>query len=129
MANKMKYYVDKDDNVFALREGEDEFIKDGWKDIEERDALVIANPPPTQAELDKQKEAENIAFLSSETRRTNDAIEVLNDAIEFDIATEDEIKRHKELRKYRILLSRVPKRKAWPLKVTWPECPEFFKLN
>lgn len=73
------------------------------------------------------KEADNIAFLSSETRRVNDAISPLDDAIEFEIATEDEIYRHKELRKYRLLLSRVPTQEGWPLKATFPEAPEFFK--
>lgn len=76
---------------------------------------------------DEATKQQNNAFLSSETRRVNDAIAPLDDAIEFGMATEDEIYRHKELRKYRILLSRVPNQEGWPLEVTWPDKPEFFK--
>lgn len=78
-------------------------------------------------DLNEQKEAKNTAFLSSETRRTNDAIEVLDDAIEFEEATTEEIARHKSLRKYRLDLSRVQNQEMWPLNPIWPECPDFFK--
>lgn len=81
----------------------------------------------SQTELDARKKAENIAFLSSETRRVNDAIAPLDDAIEFGVATEDEIHKHTGLRKYRLLLSRVPNQETWPLNPVWPDCPEFFK--
>lgn len=75
----------------------------------------------------KALEQENIIFLSSETRRTSDAIEVLSDAIEFELATNEEIVQHKELRKYRLMLSRVQNQQEWPLNPIWPTCPEFFK--
>jgi len=86
-------------------------------------------PPISQEEIDAQKEIESIAFLSSETRRTSDAIEVLNDAIEFELATNEEMAQHKELRKYRLMLSRVQNQQEWPLNPIWPECPEFFKTK
>lgn len=75
----------------------------------------------------EKKEAENIAFLSSETRRTSDAIAILDDAIELEMSTDEEIAQHKELRKYRLMLSRVQNQQEWPLNPVWPECPEFFK--
>ena len=102
-------------------------IKEDWIEITIEEAQAIANPPLTQDELDAQKEAESIDFLSSETRRTSDAIAILDDAIEFEMATDEEMIQHKELRKYRLGLSRVPNQETWPLNPVWPECPEFFK--
>lgn len=78
--------------------------------------------------IDDQKTAENQEFLSLETRRASNAITVLDDAIEFEIATDEEIAQHKLLRKYRLDLSRVPNQQEWPLDPTWPECPDFFKI-
>lgn len=80
-----------------------------------------------QVELYKQKETENTAFVSSENQRVNIAIAPLDDAIEFGVATEDEIHKHTELRKYRLLLSRVANQENWPLDPIWPTCPEFFR--
>ena len=130
-----KHFKDKNNNVFGITihaentETWQSEIQHDWTEITIEEAQAIANPPPTQAELDKQKETENTAFLSSETRRTNDAITVLDDAIEFEIATEGEITQHTELRKYRLMLSRVPNQETWPLNPTWPTCPEFFKTK
>lgn len=84
-------------------------------------------PPPTQDEINHQIEFESRVFLSSEMRRVNDAITVLDDAIEFEIATHEEIVQQKELRKYRLMLSRVQNQQEWQLNPVWPECPEFFK--
>lgn len=39
----------------------------------------------------------------------------------FEIATDEEISLHKELRKYRVLLNRVSNQEGWPLEVTWPD--------
>lgn len=128
-----KHFKDKNNKLFGIviheenSETWESEIQEGWTEITIEEAQAIANPRPTQAELDQQKSAENIAFLSSETRRTNDAIEVLNDAIEFEKATDEEVAQHKSLRKYRLDLSRVPNQETWPLNPTWPECPEFFK--
>ena len=92
------------------------FINGEWvEDVEARE----------QAEKEQKEEA-NKSFLSSETRRVNDAIAPLDDAIEFEIATEEEIAHHKGLRKYRLLLSRVSSQVGWPLEVEWPERPKFF---
>lgn len=106
----------------------DDFVGGGKRyDLETQTWIDDVIEPPTQQEIDAQKEAENIDFLSSETRRTNDAIEVLNDAIEFEEATDEEVAQHKSLRKYRLDLSRVPNQETWPLNPVWPTCPEFFK--
>ena len=128
-----KHFKDSKNNIFGISiHGEnvetwESEVGSDWTEITLEEAHSIANPAPTQAELDAQQEAENIAFLSSENQRVNIAIAPLDDAIEFEIATEDEIHKHTELRKYRLLLSRVPNQDTWPLDPTWPTCPEFFK--
>lgn len=129
----VKHFKDKENNIFGIDVHDDSNedwkleVKEGWVEITIEEAKAIANPPPTQQELNAQKEAENTAFLSSETRRANDAIEVLNDAIEFEEATDEEVAQHKSLRKYRLDLSRVPNQGTWPLNPVWPTRPEFFK--
>ncbi|GAA5099079.1 tail fiber assembly protein [Wohlfahrtiimonas larvae] len=127
-----KHFKDSQNNTFGLdttSENWKSFIREDWIEITIDEARAIANPPPTQQELDQQQEVENIDFLSSETRRTSDVIAILDDAIEFEIATDEEIAQHKELRKYRLMLSRVPNQETWPLNPTWPTCPEFFKTK
>ena len=47
----------------------------------------------------------------------------LNDAVELEIATDQEIARQKELKKYRVYLSRVPKQRDYPDLIEWPEYP------
>ncbi|KZX36874.1 tail fiber assembly protein [Wohlfahrtiimonas chitiniclastica] len=130
---KTKHFKDKNNNLFGIiihkenAETWESEIQEDWTEITIEEARDIANPPLTQEELDAQKEAENQAFLASETRRTNDAITVLDDAIEFELATNEEMVQHKELRKYRLMLSRVPNQETWLLNPVWPICPEFFK--
>lgn len=127
-----KFFKDKNNQIYVIdvmlmneNTWHDE-IKDGWAEITKGEAELIANPPPTEEEIDAKKEAENIAFLSYEAKRAADAIEILDDAIEFEMATDEEVAQHKELRKYRLLLSRVPSQADYPLNPAWPECPEFF---
>ena len=128
-----KHFKDKSNGLFGIDIHDENAetwrseMKDGWIEITIEEAQEIANPQPTQEEIDAQNEVDNIALLSSETRRTNDTIKLLDDAIEFDMATEEEIAQHKELRKYRLLLSRVSSQEEYPLNPIWPECPEFFK--
>ena len=128
-----KHFKDKTNNVFGITihaentETWQSEVQEDWIEITIEEAQAIANPPPTQQEIDEQQSQKNTAFLSSETRRTNDAIEVLNDAIEFEEATDEEVAQHKSLRKYRLDLSRVPNQNEWPLNPVWPSCPEFFK--
>lgn len=128
-----KHYKDSQNNIFGITICEEtkdtwhDLIQPDWVEITFEEAQAIANPPPNQEQLNQLKEAENIAFLSSETRRVNDAITPLDDAIEFEMAADEEIVQHKELRKYRLLLSRVPNQAEYPLNPIFPDCPEFFK--
>lgn len=63
----MKYYTDKNNVIYAL---EDELNPVEWlpvkvKEIDEKEALLIANPPPTKQQLVEQAE-EKKQYLISE---------------------------------------------------------------
>lgn len=128
-----KYFLNKETNIvhvfFDYQKNYSEFINDSYTEITKEEADLIVNPTLSQEEFEAQKESENIAFLASEKSRTNDAIEVLDDAIEFEEETIEEVAQNKSLRKYRLDLSRVPNQETWPLNPTWPTCPEFFKTK
>lgn len=68
----------------------------------QQDGNTWAEDVETKNEAQSQQ---NIAFLSYENKRVNTAILTLDDAVEFKIATDEEIALHKELRKYRVLLT------------------------
>ncbi|MEQ5117013.1 tail fiber assembly protein [Morganella morganii] len=69
----MKYYIDKNQVVYALNNDLNpaEWIPDKVREINEKDALLIANPPPTKEQLVKQAEAQKqylIAEVNTETQ-------------------------------------------------------------
>lgn len=47
----MKYFKDTANNVYAYENGAEEFILEGLIKITEKEAIAIANPPPTCEEL------------------------------------------------------------------------------
>lgn len=128
-----KHFKDKDNNLFGIVIHEENAetwqseIQEDWIEITIEEAQVIANPPPTQAQIDEQQEAENIMFLASESERSEVAIKKLQRVIDRNIATEEEAQKFDELEIYSIKLMRVPNQNEWPLNPEWPECPEFFK--
>ena len=78
--------------------------------------------PPSQPEIPKEEsiaEAEQtkISLLSQATLM----IDPLQDAVDLDIASDDEIAELKEWKKYRVLVSRVDTSLAPD--ITWPEQP------
>lgn len=105
----------------------------------------VANAPrPTQYHdwdgkewvLNEDRKAKDEAFfnkksneqkLTDEREKAKYMIEPLEDAIELEIATEEEVQRLKEWKKYRVLLSRVPSQPGYPDVIDWPESPERFK--
>ncbi|MDN4197182.1 tail fiber assembly protein [Citrobacter freundii] len=54
----MKYFKDDKNNVYAYEDDADEFILEGLIQITEKEAIAIANPPPTHDELIAAAEAE-----------------------------------------------------------------------
>jgi len=48
----------------------------------------------------------------------------LQDAVEFDEATPDEVSLLKAWKQYRVVLNRVEQQTGFPVDVTWPELPK-----
>ncbi|NRN29072.1 tail fiber assembly protein [Photorhabdus heterorhabditis] len=78
-----------------------------WEDI----------PPPTQEELISIAEIQRKQFISL----ANKEITPLADAVELDIATDEETLSLKEWKKYRVMLNRVDTSKA--PEIDWPITP------
>ncbi|WP_350307007.1 tail fiber assembly protein [Photorhabdus viridis] len=78
-----------------------------WEDI----------PPPTKEQLISIAEIQRTQFLSL----ANEKITPLSDAVELDMATNEEAQLLKEWKKYRIMLNRVDTSKA--LEIDWPIPP------
>ncbi|SUB81757.1 Caudovirales tail fibre assembly protein [Pragia fontium] len=77
----------------------------------------IDSPLPTTSELIEAAKVEKQRLIS----KANIALIPLTDAIELDIATDEEKKLYNDLRKYRILLNRVDITLA--LDIQWPKYP------
>ena len=60
----MQYFKDTANNVYAYDEGEEEFILEGLTEITEKEAIAIANPPPTREELIAAAEHERQQLLA-----------------------------------------------------------------
>jgi len=125
------FFKDKNNGVYVLEfteENKEEvltFVQPDWIEITKEESDAIANPPLSQEQLDEQKEAENIAFLSSETERTEAEIKIYERMRDRNRADEDDLKMLEALEDYSIDLKKVTKQKGWPLEVEWPIPPEF----
>ncbi|GAA5102778.1 phage tail assembly chaperone [Wohlfahrtiimonas larvae] len=123
-----KHFKDSQNNTFGLdttSENWESFIKEDWIEITIEEAQAIANPPPSQIEIDLQKEKENIAFLASESERTESEIKVYERMRDRNRADEDDLAMLEALEDYSIDLKKVTKQKGWPLEVEWPVAPRF----
>lgn len=78
----------------------------------------IDSPPPTRDELIAAAEVRKSGLLAA----TSVTIAPIQDAVDLDIATDDEKKRYTEWRKYRVLLSRVDTTNAPD--IVWPTPPK-----
>lgn len=77
-----------------------------------------------EATLKKEKKiAEIEAFIETETNIANEKIAPLEDAVDLEIATEEEARQYKEWRKYRVLLNRITSQAGYPMKVKLPIRP------
>lgn len=109
----MNYFKDEAGTVYAYEDGVDEkYMKSGLTDITEVEALALANPAPTSAELVAQAEMKKTAL-----RITADAeIEWRQYAVDKGIATDEESAALDEWSMYRVLLMRVnPENPQWPI--------------
>lgn len=74
-------------------------------------------PEPTQDEVIEQAEAKKAQLLEKASLE----IGPLQDAVDLDIATDDEVKKLSSWKKYRVLVNRVDTNQA--LNIAWPEIP------
>lgn len=88
--------------------------------VEDSPPLVIPEPPPPPA-------TDPDEFAQSETVRlraiADYAIAPLQDAVDVDEATEDDVALLKAWKKYRVALNRVPEQEGYPLAIDWPAAP------
>lgn len=100
----MKYYIDDDGVIFGYEDdgSQDELIGNK-KEITEDEVKAILNPPPSPAELIEQAEAEKLQLRAI----ADDEIDWRQDAVDAEIATDEETAALTEWKKYRVLLMRV----------------------
>ncbi|WP_166359274.1 tail fiber assembly protein [Pseudomonas akapageensis] len=96
--------------------GEHPMPEEGWL----FDGQAFSPPPPPSAE---ELLARAQGRLMAERKVADDAIAPLQDAIDLDEATEEEIARLKLWKKYRIALSRVVEQTGYPQAIEWPVAP------
>lgn len=134
---KMIIYVNTEDmRSYALTQNvtwetiavevDDDFVGGGKRyDLDAQTWIDDVIEPATQQEIDAQKSAENIAFLSSESERTEDEIKIYERMRDRNRADSDDLAMLEALEDYSIDLKKVTKQKGWPLEVDWPVAPEF----
>lgn len=54
----MRYFKDENDNIFALEDYAQSYIKDDWTEVDEDEALAIANPPSSLPDIAAAKRSE-----------------------------------------------------------------------
>lgn len=115
----MKYFKNSNNEIFAfeLDGSQDEFIDENLVEITEKQAIKIANPPLSTAQLIIEAERKKQYLLNEATV----AIGPLQDAVDLGIATETELMQLNTWKKYRVLLNRVDTSLAPD--ITWPEKP------
>lgn len=118
---KMHYYKDENNGVWGYDEDQvaDGIVRDGLIEITEEEAdELLAPPPPTKEQIIYQAEIKKQKLMAEATVM----IDPLQDAVDFDMATDNEIKSLKEWKKYRIMLNRIEPSLAPDIE--WPAKPE-----
>ncbi|MDC9623215.1 tail fiber assembly protein [Xenorhabdus sp. XENO-7] len=115
----MKYFKSTDNQVYAYEsDTPDDWISPGLVPITEAEVDEITNPPPTPEQLQQNAEYEKRYLL----RAAKEKIDICQDAVDLDIATDAEKSALTAWRKYRVLLNRVDCTTAPDIK--WPEQPK-----
>ncbi|QIC17843.1 tail fiber assembly protein [Providencia vermicola] len=86
--------------------------------MSEKEIKAHLNPPISKDQLIAEAEQQKQSLLAE----SNNAIAPLQDAVDLDIATDEEIALLKEWKKYRVLLNRVDTSLAHD--IDWPQKPE-----
>lgn len=116
----MRYFKNSNNEIFAFESdgSQDEFIDENLVEITEKQAIEIANPPLSTAQLIIEAERKKQYLLNEATV----AIGPLQDAVDLGIATDEEREQLREWKEYRVLLNRVDTSIA--PNINWPENPE-----
>ncbi len=118
----MKYYIDPHNAIFAYAAdgSQNELINDNLKAISEKEALAIAQPKQSKAQLIADAEYQKQALLNEATT----AIAPLQDAVDLGIAIDEEREQLIKWKEYRVLLSRIDISTApdidWPKSEVYP---------
>ncbi|WP_407733297.1 tail fiber assembly protein [Pseudomonas citronellolis] len=83
------------------------------------DGQFTPPPPPSAEQLASAALAQRTSLMEWATRE----IAPLQDAVDLDEATADEVSRLKTLKQYRVSLSRLEQQEGWPASITWPAYP------
>lgn len=92
----------------------------GWS----YDGKTFTSPPLTDEEVsaaNEQKKAANVALKASLIARATIAIDPLQDAVDLDVATNEEIKSLKAWKQYRVAVNRIDAYTADV--IDWPNTP------
>ncbi|MFU0965707.1 tail fiber assembly protein [Kluyvera ascorbata] len=115
----MKYFKDDKNAVYAYEDDVDtKYVKSGLTEISEADALALANPAPNQEQLIAQAVSRKNQLRSV----ADDEIAWLQDAVDAEIATDEETALLAAWKNYRVQLMRIDTSKAPDIE--WPIPPE-----
>lgn len=123
----MKYYIEPETGEIYAYESDgsqDDFIKEGLRLLSAKEWAKIqadreAADAPTPEQLLKAANDKRDKFLALATLR----IAPLQDAVDADIATDDEIASLKLWKLYRINVNRINQQAGYPTSVKWPTPP------
>ncbi|MDM2843242.1 tail fiber assembly protein [Citrobacter sp. Cpo090] len=120
MITTMKYYKDKDDNVYAYDDdgSQDKFIKKGLELISIEEAISLVNPPPTKEQQVFIAEQQKQILI----REASYVIEPLVDAKVGGYISDTDIQKLDSWQRYRYSLTKVDTSKAPD--VTFPTVPD-----
>lgn len=122
----MKYFISESGEVFAYESdgSQDAFIKDGLIPLSDEELAAIR----AKAEQDNQPTPEQLLQIAGSKRDELLAlaglrISPLQDAVDLDEATADEVANLKLWKGYRIDVNRVSKQSGYPTSIQWPVEP------
>lgn len=122
----MKYYVSKDGELFAYEEdgSQDAFIRADLTPINDEELAAIrkqqeADAAPTAEQLKEVAVAKRDELLTLAGIR----IAPLQDAVDLDEATADEVSSLKQWKQFRVAVNRVTAQEGFPLSIEWPTLP------
>lgn len=122
----MKYFISESGEVFAYESdgSQDSFIKEGLTPLTDEEfaaiqAQQVLDSAPTPEQLLQATEMKRDELLTMAGLR----ISPLQDAVDLDEATADEVASLKLWKGYRIDVNRVSKQPGYPTSIQWPVEP------